>query len=147
MVRLGAKPATARQALVRGQVLVSTDCLAKLGEPEVSEIARTARIAGIMGAKQTAQLIPLCHPIPLTGVDLRIELDRGARAFQVEARTETEAPTGVEMEAFAAASVAALTIYDMIKAVDPAATIGGLSLHEKMGGKHGRWTRPAGDPR
>lgn len=142
MVRLGAKPASARRAHVRGQVQVSAECISKLSDAAVSEIVRTARLAGIQGAKQTAHLIPLCHPIALTGVDLDIGLDRSTRTFQVAAVTETEAPTGVEMEALCAASIASLTIYDMIKAVDPAATIGGLQLVEKHGGKHGHWSRP-----
>jgi cyclic pyranopterin phosphate synthase len=142
MVRLGAKAATSRQATVRGHVRVSLDCVQKLSDAAALEIARTARLAGIQGAKQTPFLIPLCHPIALTGVDLVVTLDRAERCFAVEAKTATEAPTGVEMEALTAASIAALTVYDMIKAVDPAATIGALQLVEKLGGKHGRWTRP-----
>lgn len=141
MVRLGAKPVTERSAHVRGLVQMSSACVQRLTDAAALEIARTARIAGIQGAKQTAQLIPLCHPLALTGVDLAIELDRGACTFTIEVRTETQAPTGVEMEAMCAASVAALTIYDMIKAVDPAATIGPMRLSEKLGGKHGRWVR------
>lgn len=141
MVRLGAKPASARRAVVRGMVEISAECVTALNDDAVREIVRTARIAGIQGAKQTATLIPLCHPIALTGVDLEIALDRNERRFTLHAVTETESATGVEMEALCAASIAALTIYDMIKAVDPAATIGSLQLREKHGGKHGTWTR------
>ena len=143
MVRLGAKAASSRVAVVRGQVQLSSECESKLSDAAAAEIGRTARLAGIQAAKQTAHLIPLCHQVPLTGVDLEITLDRGQRTFGIEARAETEAATGVEMEAMCATSIAALTIYDMIKAVDPAATIGMLQLREKRGGKHGTWTRPS----
>lgn len=141
MVNLGTKAASARRATVRGLVRVSQTCIAKLSEDAAHEIARTARIAGIQAAKLTPQLVPLCHPIALTGVDLKITLDRGEQAFAVEAQTFTQAPTGVEMEAMTAALVAGITVYDMIKAVDPGATVGPFHLVEKHGGKHGSWLR------
>lgn len=104
------------------------------------EITRTARLAGIMAAKRTSDLVPLCHQVALAGVDLTIEFDGGERVFAIAATTRTESVTGVEMEAFCAASVAGITVYDMIKAVDPGATVGPFRLTEKLGGKTGRWT-------
>ena len=141
MVSLGAKTATARQATVRAIVQITATCSDKLSDEAAHEISRTARIAGIQAAKLTPQLVPLCHPIALTGVDLDIQLDRDELAFTIEARTATQAPTGVEMEAMCAASIASVTIYDMIKAVDPGATVGPMHLAEKHGGKHGSWLR------
>ena len=144
MVDVSAKTATARSATVRGQVRVSQDCIDRLTDAAATEIARTARLAGIQAAKLTAQLVPLCHPLPLTGLDLAVALDRGERAFTVEATTRTVGVTGVEMEALCAASLAGVTIYDMIKAVDPGATVGPFRLAEKTGGKAGRWTPDGG---
>ena len=140
MVDVSAKTATARTATVRGHVRVSSDCVARLTDAAAQEIARTARLAAIQAAKQTALLVPLCHPLPLHGIDLVIGLDRGEQAFTVEATTRTVGVTGVEMEALTAATLAGVTIYDMIKAVDPAATVGPFHLAEKTGGKTGRWT-------
>jgi len=99
----------------------------------------TARIAGIQAAKKTSELIPLCHPLPLTHVDVSIALARGG--VRVEATASTKAETGVEMEALTAAAVAALTLYDMCKAVEKGITIGNIRLLEKSGGKSGRWVR------
>jgi len=146
MVDVSAKTPTARAAVVRGLVRVSADCAARLTEPAALEIARTARLAGIQASKQTAQLVPLCHPLPLTGLDLAVALDRDERSFTIEARAHTVGVTGVEMEALCAATLAGVTIYDMIKAVDPAATVGPFLLAEKTGGKTGSWYRDAGAP-
>jgi cyclic pyranopterin phosphate synthase len=141
MVDLGQKAATGRRATVRGEVRVSQECAQQLDAAAVQEVVRTARIAGIQAAKQTATLVPLCHPIALTAVDLAITFDRETRTFSVSATTGTEAPTGVEMEGLCAASVAGITIYDMVKAVDPAAVVGPFQLMEKHGGTAGSWVR------
>lgn len=141
MVDLGSKAATSRRAIVQGEVRVSSTCTEQLDHEAAREVIRTARLAGIQGAKQTAHLIPLCHPIALTAVDLDITFDRATSTFRVRALTATEAPTGVEMEGLCAASVAGLTIYDMVKAVDPEAVVGPFRLIEKHGGKAGSWTR------
>jgi cyclic pyranopterin phosphate synthase len=107
----------------------------KKGDP-----LQTARLAGILAAKQTSSLIPLCHPLPLSSVD--VELTPTARGYQIEARVRTTAQTGVEMEALTAVSVAALTIYDMIKAVDKSMVIGDVKLMFKSGGRSGTYKRP-----
>ena len=139
MVDVSGKSPTKRSATVRGVVRISAACAAKLNADATREIVRTARIAGVMAAKKTSDLIPLCHQVPLAGVDMTIEFDAGERVFAIEAKTQTDSVTGVEMEAFCAASVAGVTVYDMIKAVDPAATVGPFSLTEKLGGKNGHW--------
>lgn len=141
MVDISGKGASVRTALVRGGVRVSEDCAARLTVDAVSEIIRTARIAGIQAAKQTHMLVPLCHQIQLAGVDVTIDFARSERTFAVATRAKSTGSTGVEMEAIVAAQIAGTTIYDMIKAVDPAATIGPFALHEKDGGKHGPWRR------
>jgi len=141
MVDVSAKQPTARAAMVRGGVRVSDECAAKLTPAAVTEIARTARLAGIQGAKHTALLVPLCHPLPLTHADVSIRFDRNERLFMIETQTATTGVTGVEMEALTAATVAGVTIYDMIKAVDPAATVGPFTLAAKTGGKAGDWVR------
>lgn len=144
MVNVSGKQATARSATVQGLVQTSAACAEKLRGDTIHEIARTARFAGIQAAKQTSWLIPLCHQIPLAGVDIAIEFDAGERLFRITVTTRTVATTGVEMEAFCAASVAGATIYDMIKAVDPAASVGPFCLLEKQGGKDGSWLRHSG---
>ena len=102
-----------------------------------------AEMAGVMGAKKTSELIPLCHPIPLTDLVVEITPDRAASALRIRATAATVAPTGVEMEALTAASVSALTVYDMVKGVDRGALIREVKLLEKTGGKSGEWRRPA----
>jgi cyclic pyranopterin phosphate synthase len=102
-----------------------------------------AELAGVQAAKRTSDLIPLCHPIALTDVSVEITPDRSAGVLRIRAATATVAPTGVEMEALTAASVAALTVYDMVKGVDRSAEIGSIRLLEKSGGKSGEWRRPA----
>lgn len=141
MVDISSKSDTARSARVSSKVHVSPICAEKLTDDMAKEIASTSRIAGVMAAKKTSETIPMCHPISLSGCSVDIEFVRGEGAFLISCEAKTTSATGVEMEAFCAASAAALTIYDMIKAVDPAATIGPTQLLEKRGGKNGLWQR------
>lgn len=141
MVDTGGKAATARRARASVRVLMSAETVAALraGRTPKGDPLETARIAGIMAAKRTAELIPLCHPLPLTHVDVHAELrDEGV---YLEAEASTNAQTGVEMEALTAAAVAALTVYDMCKAVEKGITVTDLRLEEKTGGKSGEWRR------
>ena len=142
MVDVSAKVDSIRQATARTSILISDDCTLQLTEDSTSEIIRTARIAGIQAAKQTAHLIPMCHQINLKSVTVDIALDRGQSAFHVLVTSKASDVTGVEMEAMVGASVAGLTIYDMVKAVDPAAVILRTEVLEKSGGKTGHWQRP-----
>jgi cyclic pyranopterin phosphate synthase len=139
MVDVGAKPATQRRAAARGRITMSTDALEAIrnGNAPKGDVLSTARIAGIMAAKRTADLIPLCHPLALTkvGVDFVWE-DNG---ITVTATAATNGQTGVEMEALTAASVALLTLYDMAKALDRAMVLGDIRLLEKSGGRSGDW--------
>jgi cyclic pyranopterin phosphate synthase len=141
MVDVGAKPVTAREAVARGAITMSADALRLIRRGEVAkgDPLQAARLAGIMAAKQTSTLVPLCHPLPLTHVS--VELTPARRGYTIEARVRTSAQTGVEMEALTAVSVAALTIYDMVKAVDKAMVIGDIRLMEKSGGRSGKWKR------
>jgi cyclic pyranopterin phosphate synthase len=141
MVDVGAKPVTAREAIARGAIAMSSEArrLIRLRAVKKGDPLQAARLAGIMAAKQTAALIPLCHPLPLAGVDL--ELAETARGYDIEARVRTTAQTGVEMEALTAVAVAALTIYDMLKAVDKRMTIGRIRLVKKTGGRGGTFER------
>ena len=141
MVDTSAKPQTARRALASARVLMSpaTVQAVRARRTPKGDPIETARIAGIMAAKRTSELIPLCHPLPLTHVDVRAEvIDEGVR---IEAEVATMAQTGVEMEALTAAAVAALTVYDMCKAVERGITITDVRLEEKTGGKSGAWKR------
>src|SRR5437588_12288956 len=141
MVDTSAKEATVRRALASARVRMSpaTVQAVRARRTPKGDPIETARIAGIMAAKRTAELIPLCHPLPLTHVDVRAELiDEGVR---IEAEAATTAQTGVEMEALTAAAVAALTVYDMCKAVERGITITDVRLEEKTGGKSGAWKR------
>jgi cyclic pyranopterin phosphate synthase len=104
-------------------------------------VVATAELAGIMGAKRTADLVPLCHPLALTGIDVRIDLDESLPGFRVSSQVRTNAETGVEMEALTAVSVACLTLFDMLKAIDRTMVIGGIEVTSKTGGKSGSWTR------
>ncbi len=141
MVDVTDKAVTSREATARAVLRTRPDVVGRIasGDLPKGEALATARIAGIMGAKRTPDLIPLCHPLPLSGV----ELDLVPREDRVEitARVRTRGVTGVEMEALTAATVAALTVYDMIKAVDHLATIEGVQVLAKSGGKSGDWTR------
>jgi cyclic pyranopterin phosphate synthase len=141
MVDVSDKPATQRTARAQAFVKLSADVLRRLPENPKGNPLEVARIAGIQGAKRTSELIPLCHPLPLTHVDVEIKLlENGAR---VVSTATTTAPTGVEMEALTAAATAALTIYDMCKALDKSIEISDLYLLEKTGGKSGPYRRPA----
>ncbi|MFJ5225257.1 cyclic pyranopterin monophosphate synthase MoaC [Streptomyces sp. NPDC088400] len=143
MVDVSAKEVTARVARASGRVLVSPRVVELLrggGVPKGDALA-TARIAGIMGAKRTPELIPLCHPLAVSGVTL--DLSVADDAVEILATVKTTDRTGVEMEALTAVSVAALTVVDMVKAVDKGAVITDVRVEEKTGGKSGDWTRPA----
>jgi cyclic pyranopterin phosphate synthase len=141
MVDVGDKPTTAREAVARGSITMSKEALAQVrsGAVKKGDPLQTARLAGIMAAKQTAALIPLCHPLNLSGIE--VELTPTARGYDIEARVRTSAQTGVEMEALTAVAVAALTVYDMVKAVDKRMTIGPIRLMKKTGGKSGVFSR------
>ena len=141
MVDVGAKAVTAREAVAHGSITMSREALRliRAGRVKKGDPLQTARLAGILAAKQTSALIPLCHPLPLTGVD--IELTARPRGYDIEARVRTTAQTGVEMEALTAATVAALTVYDMTKALDKSIEIESLCLLEKTGGKSGDYRR------
>ena len=141
MVDVSAKEVTTRVAVATGRVLVSAEVVAQLrggGVPKGDALG-TARIAGILGAKQTPNLIPLCHPIAVTGVD--VDLAVSDDAVEITATVRTRDRTGVEMEALTAVSVAALAVVDMVKAIDPAAVISDIKVQSKTGGKSGPWTR------
>jgi cyclic pyranopterin phosphate synthase len=141
MVDVGAKPVTSREAVARGAITMSAAALKLIRSGHVmkGDPLQAARLAGILAAKQTASLIPLCHPLPLTHVG--IDLTPSKRGYLIEARVRTSAQTGVEMEALTAVSVAALTIYDMVKAVDKEMVIGDICLMEKSGGRSGHYVR------
>ena len=129
MVDVGHKPLSRRRAVARATVLMAPETVARLGELPKGDALTTAQLAGIMAAKRTSDLIPLCHPLPLTVVDVSVTVV--STGVEIEAVTETTAQTGVEMEALTAATVAALTIYDMAKAIDKNMTITGVTLVEK----------------
>jgi cyclic pyranopterin monophosphate synthase len=142
MVDVSEKQPTVRTAVATGVLRTTTevvDLLQRNGLPKGDALA-TARIAGIMGAKRTPDLVPLCHPIALSGVTVDLEPD-GARVA-IRATVRTTDRTGVEMEALTAVAVAGLTLHDMVKAVDPAAVLDGVRVERKEGGKTGTWTRP-----
>ena len=139
MVDVSAKPVTAREAVARGRITLSREALRQVrsGALKKGDPLQTARLAGIMAAKRTAEMIPLCHPLPISHADVTLRPLRNG--FEIEARVRTTAQTGVEMEALTAVSVAALTIYDMVKAVDRAMVIGDIRLVEKRGGRSGEF--------
>jgi cyclic pyranopterin phosphate synthase len=139
MVDVSAKPASAREAVARGFIRMSREAarLATSGTNRKGDPLQTARLAGIMAAKRTADLIPLCHPLQLSHVD--VTLTARQDGFEIEARARTTGPTGVEMEALTAVSVAALTIYDMLKAVDRTMRIDDIRVVEKRGGRSGHF--------
>jgi cyclic pyranopterin phosphate synthase len=141
MVDVGAKAVTRREAIARGSIAMSPEArrLVRSGAVKKGDPLQAARLAGIMAAKQTAALIPLCHPLPLSSVD--VELTPTGRGYDIEARVRTDAQTGVEMEALTAVAVAALTVYDMVKAVDRAMVIDDVRLMFKSGGRSGTYRR------
>lgn len=139
MVDVGAKATTTRVAVAAGRITMNAEAARAIADGAVAkgDVLAVARIAGIMAAKRTADLIPLCHPLPLTRAAVDLDLD--AAGVTVTATAATEGRTGVEMEALTAASVALLTIYDMAKAIDKAMVIGNVRLVSKTGGKSGDW--------
>jgi cyclic pyranopterin monophosphate synthase len=139
MVDVGAKPETERTAVARGEVHLRKETidLVRQGLMKKGDVLTTAQIAGIMAAKRTADLIPLCHPIPINQVEVTLELDDELPGVQIRAAVRTMGKTGVEMEALTAVSVAALTIYDMVKAVEKTGRIQNIRLVEKRGGLSG----------
>jgi cyclic pyranopterin phosphate synthase len=143
MVDVSPKGETDRRAVAGGTIRMSADALALVRENRAAkgDVLGVARVAGIMAAKRTAELIPLCHPLSLTGVDVRLTLDGSLPGIRAEATVRTTGKTGVEMEALTAVSVTLLTIYDMVKAVDRSMTIGAIALLEKDGGASGSWRR------
>ncbi|GLV52670.1 cyclic pyranopterin monophosphate synthase accessory protein [Thermobispora bispora] len=142
MVDVSGKEVSARTATATGRVLLSPEAVAALraGDLPKGDALGVARIAGIMGAKRTPDLVPLCHPIALHGVD--VELTVADSGVEITARVKTADRTGVEMEALTAVAVAGLAVVDMVKAVDPAAVISDVRVEEKTGGKTGHWVRP-----
>ena len=143
MVDVGAKPVTVREAVASGHVTMSAEARRAIagGRVKKGDPLQAARLAGIMAAKRTAEIIPLCHPLPLTHLAVLLTVDRARGGIAIEAEARTSGPTGVEMEALTAVSVACLTIYDMLKAADRAMRIEGVTLMEKRGGKSGDWRR------
>jgi cyclic pyranopterin phosphate synthase len=141
MVDIGDKAVTAREAVARGSIRMSAEARRQIrrGSVKKGDPLQAARLAGIMAAKQTSDLIPLCHPLPLSSV--HVDLVPTSRGYDIEARVRTTAQTGVEMEALTAVSVAALTIYDMVKAVDKTMVIGNVRVVFKSGGRSGTYRR------
>ncbi len=143
MVDVGSKPVTARRARAAGQLTCApaTLALVRAGKTPKGSVIATAELAGIMAAKRTADLIPLCHSLALSKVEVEIAIDETLPGFSVIAEVRTEARTGVEMEALTAVSVACLTLFDMLKAVDRAMTIGEIEVIAKEGGQSGPWEK------
>jgi cyclic pyranopterin phosphate synthase len=139
MVDVSAKPVTAREAVARGRIVMSAYAVRQIraGAIKKGNPLETARLAGIMAAKRTSELIPLCHPLALSHIDVTVKPRRDG--FEIEARVRTTDRTGVEMEALTAVSVTALTIYDMVKAIDKSMVIGEIRLVEKRGGRSGEY--------
>jgi cyclic pyranopterin monophosphate synthase len=143
MVDVSAKPETARQARAAGSIRMQASTLAAIRDNALAkgDVLSVAKVAGIMAAKRTAELIPLCHPIPLSDVQVTLTLDEGLPGVRVETTARTTAQTGVEMEAITAAAVALITVYDMAKAADKHMIISEIMLLEKSGGRNGLWRR------
>lgn len=141
MVDVSAKPATPRRALAAGRIAMSPEAFVAIRDAQLAkgDVLGAARIAGVMAAKRTAELIPLCHPLALTDVQVRFTLAEPTATIHCEAEVRTSGPTGVEMEALTAVSVALLTVYDMAKSADKGMRIEGIHLREKDGGKSGAW--------
>ncbi len=143
MVDVSGKAVTARKAVAVGHVKMApeTFALVQEGDNKKGDVFSVAELAGIMGAKKTSDIIPLCHPLPLSKVNVRIEQDEALPGLSVSAEAKTSGQTGVEMEALTAVTVACLTIYDMLKAADKHMVIGEVMLTQKTGGKSGDWSR------
>jgi cyclic pyranopterin phosphate synthase len=148
MVDVSAKGETVRVATARGRVIMRPETLRliKSGGVTKGDVLAIAQVAGVMGAKRTPDLIPLCHPLPITGVDLSFELDEAASAVEITASARIVGKTGVEMEALTAVATAALTVYDMCKAVDKEMVIDRIRLVHKVGGKSGEYRRVGEEP-
>lgn len=146
MVDVGAKAVTVRKAVAQGSIRMQAETLQRIihGENRKGDVLAVARIAGIMAAKKTADLIPLCHPLALSHVDISLQVDEAGSAVHCEATVETAGQTGVEMEALTAVHISLLTIYDMCKAMDRGMTMEAICLLSKAGGKSGDWQRPSG---
>ncbi len=143
MVDVGNKKETNRKAIATGKIIMQKETLENIVQQNITkgDVLSVAQVAGIMGAKETSRLIPMCHNLFLTGVDIHFEVDRGNHAIIVRAEVETFGKTGVEMEALSAVSVTTLTIYDMCKAIDKDMVIEDIKLIEKTGGKSGTYRR------
>lgn len=143
MVDVSGKAETIRTARARGSLTCKPESLEQVraGTAPKGSVIHTAELAGVMAAKRTAELIPLCHPLPLTKVEVTIDLDDRLPGFRVAAEVRTKSVTGVEMEALTAVSVACLTLFDMLKAIDRTMTIEGIEVVSKTGGKSGDWVR------
>ena len=143
MVDVSRKEATVRSASACGTLTCQAKTLAQVrdGSAPKGAVVTTAELAGVMAAKRTAELIPLCHPLPLTKIEVCIEPDETLPGFRIRAEVKTKAETGVEMEALTAVSVAGLTLFDMLKAIDRTMVIGGIEVTAKTGGKSGSWVR------
>ena len=146
MVDVGGKPVTERECVARGSVRMAPETLARIRDEGVAkgDVLATARLAGILAAKRTSEWIPLAHPLPLDLVEVELAPDVEGGCLRVEARVRATARTGVEMEALVAVSAAALTVYDMCKAIDRSMTLDEIRLVRKSGGKSGRWERESG---
>jgi cyclic pyranopterin phosphate synthase len=144
MVDVSDKAPTDRLATATGWLRCRPETLAEVeaGRAPKGSVVQTAELAGVMAAKRTADLIPLCHPLPLTKVAVTIEADPALPGFRIDAEARTHGATGVEMEALTAVSVAGLTLFDMLKAIDRTMTIGGIEVTAKSGGRSGAWRRP-----
>jgi cyclic pyranopterin phosphate synthase len=144
MVDVSDKPVTARTATAAGTLRCAAETLAQVraGTTPKGSVIGTAQLAGVMAAKRTAELIPLCHPLPLTRAEVRVEIDDSMPGFRVASEVRTNGVTGVEMEALTAVSVACLTLFDMLKAIDRTMVIGGIEVTSKSGGKSGSWHKP-----
>jgi cyclic pyranopterin monophosphate synthase len=145
MVDVSDKAPTARTATASGTLTCLAETLEQVvaGTNPKGSVIATAELAGVMAAKRTAELIPLCHPLPLTKAEVRIQLDEALPGFRVDAEVRTNGVTGVEMEALTAVCVACLTLFDMLKAIDRSMVIGGIEVTSKTGGKSGSWERSA----
>jgi cyclic pyranopterin monophosphate synthase len=147
MVDVGEKEITRRRAVAAGEIVMSADTVAAVasGKAKKGNVLLIAEIAGITGCKRTADLIPLCHPIPLSAVEVRLEIDHDLPGVRARATVEVAERTGVEMEALTAVSIALLTVYDMCKSMDRGMSIQSIRLLRKEGGRSGTWTQGEGD--
>ena len=143
MVDVSAKPATARVARAAGSIRMTAKALAAIRDNAVTkgDVLTVAKVAGVMAAKRTAELVPLCHPLPLSDVQVLLAIDESVPAIHAEATVRTTASTGVEMEAITAVAMTLITVYDMAKSIDKGMVITDIRLLEKSGGRSGAWTR------